>query len=250
MTISAMFVAWSATRSRKREIRMRRIARGIVFGSSIMNVRSSRKICSFKASTSGSSPQTFRASSVSRLTNESRLSFTMLCAFSAIRGRSTYGLSCGSRFSSSARWAMFTAWSPIRSRSVTIFSWRIAPRAGARPSAAGSLAAAGAEVGVVALGARPRVVGVGEDGDPGGLRRTGLAEELLVVGERVHLLLDPVVLVRLAAPEHEHLREAIVGVEVGADRHPLAPDVLHRLRPRDARVRDQQIDGERAVVRP
>src|SRR3989449_10726001 len=36
MTISAMFVAWSATRSRKREIRMRRIARGMVRGSSIM----------------------------------------------------------------------------------------------------------------------------------------------------------------------------------------------------------------------
>ena len=32
-----------------------------------------------------------------------------------------YGLSCGSRFSSITRWAMFTAWSPMRSRSVTIF---------------------------------------------------------------------------------------------------------------------------------
>ena len=77
MTISAMFVAWSAVRSRKREIRMSRIARGIVFGSSIMNVRSSRKICSFRPSTSASSPRTFRASSVSRLTNASRLSLTI-----------------------------------------------------------------------------------------------------------------------------------------------------------------------------
>src|SRR5438552_4069381 len=30
MTISAMFVAWSATRSRKREIRISRMARGLV----------------------------------------------------------------------------------------------------------------------------------------------------------------------------------------------------------------------------
>src|SRR5437763_8358470 len=136
------------------------------------------------------------------------------------------------------------------SSSTTRISWRIAPRAGAGALAASPLTAAGAEVGVIALCARPGVVPIGEHGDPGGLGRAGLTEELPVVGEHVHLFLDPVVLAGLAAPEHAHLPETVVGVQVGADRHLLAPDVLHGLRPGDAGVRDQQIDGERAVVRP
>src|SRR5713226_9334749 len=68
MTISAILVAWSATRSMKREMRMRRMARGMVLGSSIMKVRSSRKSCSLSASTSASSAHTLRASAVSRAT--------------------------------------------------------------------------------------------------------------------------------------------------------------------------------------
>src|SRR4029450_1598701 len=90
-----MLVAWSATRSRKRETRMSRMARGMVLGSSIMNVRSSRKICSFRASTASSSPHTWRASWVSRATNASRLSLTIRWALSAIRGRPMYGFSWG-----------------------------------------------------------------------------------------------------------------------------------------------------------
>src|SRR3989442_6311293 len=116
-----MFVAWSATRSRKREIRIKCRARAIVFGSAIMYVRSSRNTCSFRASTSASRAHTSRASVVSRATKASSASFTIRCALSAMRGRSMYGLSCGSRPSSIPRCAMFTAWSPIRSRSVTIF---------------------------------------------------------------------------------------------------------------------------------
>src|SRR6266536_3350001 len=86
MTISAILVAWSATRSMKREMRMSRMARGMVLGSSIMKVRSSRKSCSLRASTSASSAHTLRASSVSRATKASRLSLTMCWAFSAMRG--------------------------------------------------------------------------------------------------------------------------------------------------------------------
>ena len=64
------------------------IARGMVLGSSIMKVSSSRKICSLSASTSPSEAQTCRASAVSRATKASRLPFTMSWARSAMRGRS------------------------------------------------------------------------------------------------------------------------------------------------------------------
>src|SRR5438874_927304 len=64
-----MLVAWSATRSRKRETRIRCSARAIVFGSPIMKVSSSRKTCSLSASTSLSRAQTSRASASSRSTS-------------------------------------------------------------------------------------------------------------------------------------------------------------------------------------
>src|SRR4030095_13576089 len=53
-----MLVAWSATRSRKRAMRTRRMARGIVAGSLIMKVRSSRKIWWLRSSTAPSSAPT------------------------------------------------------------------------------------------------------------------------------------------------------------------------------------------------
>src|SRR3989454_10264699 len=111
-----------------------------------------------------------------------------------------------------------------------------------------ALSPAGPEVRVIALSGRPGVVGVGEHGDARRLGRVRLVEVLPVVGERVHALLDPLVLARGAAPEDEHLREPVVGGQMRPDGHLLAPDVLDRLRPRDARIRHEQVDGERAVV--
>src|SRR5437899_9852121 len=92
-----------------------------------------------------------------------------------------------------------------------------------------ALAPAGPEVRVIALRGRPGVVGVGEHGDARRLGRVRLAEVLPVVGERVHALLDPLVLARGAAPEAEQLREPVVGGQMRPDGDLLAPDVLDRL---------------------
>src|SRR5688572_21553636 len=121
MTSSAMLVAWSAIRSRLRLTRISPSARSMVPGSAIMWVSSTRKIWSLSWSTSSSRARMSRASSESRRTNASRLSRVMASASSAIRGRSTIGRSGGSAATFTAFSAMFTAWSPIRSRSALIF---------------------------------------------------------------------------------------------------------------------------------
>src|SRR4029453_13273763 len=112
----------------------------------------------------------------------------------------------------------------------------------------GRLLPADAEVRVVALRGRLRVVAVGEHGDARWLRRVALAEEPLVVGQHVPPLVPPLVALLGPGLAHQHLREPAVGGELRADGHDLAPDVLHRLRSPDARVGHEHVDGEHAVV--
>src|SRR5262249_22718069 len=105
-----------------------------------------------------------------------------------------------------------------------------------------------AEVGVLPFGAGLRVVAVGEHGDARRLRGVALAEQPLVVGTRVDPLVDPLALLVGTAAQDDDLGEAAVRRQWRPDRNPLAPDVLHRLRPADARVRNEQVDREDAVV--
>src|SRR5205807_5005732 len=114
---------------------------------------------------------------------------------------------------------------------------------GAEPSLPADL-----ELRVVARGRRLGLVRVREHGDADGLRRLLYVEEFPVVLEHVHLLLPPLAAAGGAAAQHANLRETGVGDEVRADRDFLAPDVLHGLRSRDARVRHEHVDGQHAVV--
>src|SRR5215475_7661447 len=106
---------------------------------------------------------------------------------------------------------------------------------------------ADAEVAVVALRHRFGVVGVGEHGDPGGLRHVGLVEELLVVLEHVDALLRPLVLALRAALHYQHLGQAAARGQARAHGHHCAPDVFDGLhRPRG--VGKDRVHGDRAVV--
>src|SRR5688572_19602213 len=127
-TSSAMLVARSATRSRLRDTRMSSRERVIVAGFSSMHCRSSRKSWLFRWSTSSSSIRMRRAATASLRTNASSASVSMRVALVAMRGMSTSGLSSGSLLSLAADWAMFTAWSPTRSRSFTIFRAEVMKR--------------------------------------------------------------------------------------------------------------------------
>src|SRR3990172_2908282 len=122
MTSSAMFVAWSAIRSRLREISIRASARGMVAVSPIMNTRSSLKTWSRSPSPASSASMTLRASSTSRRTNASRALRTISWASTVIRGMSMSGFSSGSRIRDWTRRAIDTVWSPIRSSSLLILT--------------------------------------------------------------------------------------------------------------------------------
>src|SRR5215813_7312198 len=122
MTISATFTAWSPIRSRCLQIETSDVARRMFRESSIMKARSSLKIFTNRSSRWSSPARTSWASSGSARTNESSAFLTCSWASSASRGMSTYAASGGAWFRSIARSAMFTARSPMRSRSVTIFS--------------------------------------------------------------------------------------------------------------------------------
>src|SRR5262249_23537662 len=77
---SPMFVAWSPIRSKYFATNIRRNARVIVLGSSIMYERSSRKTCSMRSSRSSSIAMTARAAVGSRCTKASSAPRTICCA--------------------------------------------------------------------------------------------------------------------------------------------------------------------------
>ena len=121
-TSSAMLVARSATRSRFRLTRCSSMLAPITWGSSIMCVSRIRKSERCSASTRSSRRQISRASSASLRMNASRASDSISCASRAISTISGSGVIGRLWASRSALWAMLTAWSPTRSRSLAILS--------------------------------------------------------------------------------------------------------------------------------
>src|SRR3989304_9107980 len=116
-----MLVARSATLSRSLLTRIRKSARSIILGSAIIYVKSSLIIWFSRKSTSSSFLQTSTASPVFLFINASRLCLSISIAFSAILGISISGLTEGLSAREIALSAIFTAWSPILSRSLFIF---------------------------------------------------------------------------------------------------------------------------------
>src|SRR5436309_6164603 len=116
---------------------------------------------------------------------------------------------------------------------------------GSEVTAASGLA--DAELAVVTLGHRVRVVGIGEHGDAGGLGRIRLLEELLVVLEDVDALFRPLPFPVHPAPDHQHPGQPPTRGEARAHGDHRAPDVLEGLH-RPGIVGEDGVDGHRAVV--
>src|SRR6266404_2167874 len=121
-TISATFTAWSAMRSRCLATKSMPLPLRVCAGSSIIRPISSLKRAGWRASTNSSFRITFWARTTSPPANAASAMRTCRWQRSASFGRSCRGLSGGIGSRSIACRAMFTARSPIRSRSTTTFT--------------------------------------------------------------------------------------------------------------------------------
>src|ERR1022692_4286524 len=109
-------------RSRLREMSSTLSAERVTAGSLCIFWTSTMKASSFMRSTMPSIWRTASATSALPSRKASSARCTMVLTLSAMRGISTGNCTSGSLIRSSTRCAMFTAWSPTRSKSALIFS--------------------------------------------------------------------------------------------------------------------------------